>query len=463
MNTILRFFRSVFAKNNKKHIFQIKRLLKLEPPTPNLGLVLPSPGDTNWGNTVNSAFDTIDTWAGNVVLLAPNTDQIISSHNLTIDNNMTIVGHIVSPLTIHGSVADFIVDASGGVGFSYLIQSINVNNQSFTNTGVVQLLEPIHGDYAYIKATTGGTGGGGWAPIWFAGKSDGSTSTMLIMAPAGAATSGTNYSSGSIAFNGSYWTGSVTATDQWQITLILGTGVTPTSTLTLSHVTGPGNAFVDASGASILGADFVRTGDPKYATYYDDFLVGPVGFGQFNVGTPSGANWYITDNTDPNHPGILRVNTGTISGSGFGYWNGNFGPDMGYPGWMLESQVEISSLTGGIIWGFFTDQVWRTTSGACYFVYDSSVNGNWHIQTMSNNYDTGISVSANVWDKLTMKGDGTYVYCYINGTLVKTLTNSIEGFTPGAGRFGLMSITNSSVAVYGDLDYVVYQRGPLSR
>lgn len=215
---------------------------------------------------------------------------------------------------------------------------------------------------------------------------------------------------------------------------------------------------------ALKGPDFVRNGSPKYACLYDDFLTNPAQWAFFNLGSPSGGNAdYITDVGDPNHPGILRINTGTVSGSGMGFWNGNFGPGPGYANWTLESTVSVYSLTSGFAFGFFNSQIWGTTNSACYFMYDSTISPNWLIQALTHQYDSGVAVAANTFTKLTFTNDGTNIYFYINGVLVQTVSLATIGLGPGSGRLGGMCITRSAVTAYGDWDYILYSRGPLTR
>ena len=65
------------------------------------------------------------------------------------------------------------------------------------------------------------------------------------------ATSGTNYNSGLSKWNGSYWNGSVPATDSWSMNNVLGTGSDPASTLTFVHS--------GSSGAAALALPSVTT------------------------------------------------------------------------------------------------------------------------------------------------------------------------------------------------------------
>jgi hypothetical protein len=60
-----------------------------------------------------------------------------------------------------------------------------------------------------------------------------------------AATSGANHSSPSFGLEGTYWTGSASADDQWNWQNVMGTGTNPTSTLTLTHSGSSGFSTVD--------------------------------------------------------------------------------------------------------------------------------------------------------------------------------------------------------------------------
>jgi hypothetical protein len=61
----------------------------------------------------------------------------------------------------------------------------------------------------------------------------------------GTASGSGNFGSADVSTVGSYWTGSVAATDQWSIATVLGTGTNPTSTLTITHTGSSGKASID--------------------------------------------------------------------------------------------------------------------------------------------------------------------------------------------------------------------------
>lgn len=60
------------------------------------------------------------------------------------------------------------------------------------------------------------------------------------------ATVGANQSGPGISFLGEYWNGSLSTVDVWQIQNVLGAGTNPTSTLTISHISGtPGTLLIN--------------------------------------------------------------------------------------------------------------------------------------------------------------------------------------------------------------------------
>lgn len=71
-----------------------------------------------------------------------------------------------------------------------------------------------------------------------------------------AATNSANQSSNSLSLQGTYWNGSSSATDQWTIQDIVGTGTNPTSTLTFSHSGSSGAASVSLGSIALSAGTF---------------------------------------------------------------------------------------------------------------------------------------------------------------------------------------------------------------
>jgi hypothetical protein len=68
------------------------------------------------------------------------------------------------------------------------------------------------------------------------------------------ATSGSNFYSPNVVWNGTYWNGTASAADDWIMQDVLGTGTNPTSTLTFSHSSSTtGAATVSIPNASLTG------------------------------------------------------------------------------------------------------------------------------------------------------------------------------------------------------------------
>jgi len=90
-----------------------------------------------------------------------------------------------------------------------------------------------------------------------------SSSGNLTLSWNNPATSGANFASPLINFDGNYWTGTASAADQWQVQAVLGSGSNPTSTLTLGHSGSSGAATVSVpnlTDAALTSGNCVQAG-----------------------------------------------------------------------------------------------------------------------------------------------------------------------------------------------------------
>jgi hypothetical protein len=86
-----------------------------------------------------------------------------------------------------------------------------------------------------------------------ASVADTSSSTIgLLVENTTAATSGANQSSSQLAVSAQYWNGSATATDEWTVQDVLGTGTNPNSTLTFVHTGSSGTATVSLPASTTI-------------------------------------------------------------------------------------------------------------------------------------------------------------------------------------------------------------------
>lgn len=121
----------------------------------------------------------------------------------------------------------------------------------------------------------------GWQTYASAGTGTNPATTLNFYAPANLntanvlfginpstiATSGTNYSSPKIDARGSIWNGSSGVGDDWTIQNVVGTGTSPTSTLTFAHSGSTGSAAVQMPAATFVsGAAEVCNNGPCWTT-----------------------------------------------------------------------------------------------------------------------------------------------------------------------------------------------------
>lgn len=106
-----------------------------------------------------------------------------------------------------------------------------------------------------------------------------------------AATSAANFNSGVFQTQGSYWTGSAAANDDWTVTDVMGTGANPSSTLTFAHTGSSGSAFVNIPNiiASTVSTTTFTSGTINTNTYTGNVSVPPVLTPGTAAGSGSGA------------------------------------------------------------------------------------------------------------------------------------------------------------------------------
>jgi len=86
----------------------------------------------------------------------------------------------------------------------------------------------------------------------------------LTMQQPTAATGGANQSSNVYSLQGTFWNGSASATDTWQLQIVLGAGTNPTSTLTLTHSGSSGAANFSVPGNHTIGGTLGVTGEASF-------------------------------------------------------------------------------------------------------------------------------------------------------------------------------------------------------
>lgn len=155
--------------------------------------------------------------------------------------------------------------------YSDLGVTLNANPVILDSTGSATIYMQL-ASYKLVLKTFGGTNCATGSTLWTQDNVNPATALTsfpgivdtgaFTMQQSTAATSGANQSSNNFQIQGNYWTGSASATDQWQLQDVLGTGSNPTSTLTFSHsgssgavsVSFPSAALSGISSATITGA-----------------------------------------------------------------------------------------------------------------------------------------------------------------------------------------------------------------
>jgi hypothetical protein len=211
-----------------------------------------------------------------------------------------------------------------------------------------------------------------------------------------------------------------------------------------SDATKIGLSNFDSSQFSVDANGFVHItsgGDLPIATqseYFDDLVYDwdaslTTPRGPFNFITNSGVQWEVADAT--NHPGILRLNTTSTSGS-FRYSSSSdltgTGPAIGQYGITWEWMMRIHTLSAanptyilylGYWDGSFNDPLTSASNGV-FFRYTHSTNsGNWTINTKSGGATTTANTSTAAdteWHryKITVDAAGTSVGFFIDNVQV---------------------------------------------
>lgn len=179
--------------------------------------------------------------------------------------------------------------------------------------------------------------------------------------------------------------------------------------------------------------------------------------------------------TEANHPGILRFSTGT-NAAGFGVTgidNANDNEVLFGSGetWRGEASLRIPTLSGSgqtfVILAGFLDALTSDPVDGCYFRYTDTVNsGRWQGECADagvSSCDTGITVAASTWYRLTVIVAGGQATFYVNGASTCTVSSNIPstagnetGFNAGIRKTGGTTARNL------DIDYLE-MRAQLSR
>lgn len=143
------------------------------------------------------------------------------------------------------------------------------------------------------------------------------------------ATSGANYSLPPITLSGTYWNGTASANDQWNLQPVLGTGTNPSSTLTFTHTGTSGSATVSIPNAALTGTPTA----PTPASVISTTQIPTTAY----VGT-----WYAPL-ASPTFTGTVTAPTLKLSGT-----NTMTHVPRAYPAW---HQAPSTSITTGVTFG----------------------------------------------------------------------------------------------------------------
>lgn len=161
----------------------------------------------------------------------------------------------------------------------------------------------------------------------------------------------------------------------------------------------------------------------------------------------SGGGAYVNNSTycgqDVDHPGVVRVDTGTTSGGYCHIYRSLYSHLLG-SGWTFEALIQLRNDATGFVarigWGDGTAAA-DHTDGA-YFEYDKATSANWRIVTASNTtrnkQTTSTAVTFSTWIRLKIVwNSATDVQFYVNGTSVGSSTSGTGGtgtWATGSGR-----------------------------
>jgi hypothetical protein len=211
--------------------------------------------------------------------------------------------------------------------------------------------------------------------------------------------------------------------------------------------------------------------------YHNDFI-NPVttttsdGAGVILVANGSGATCTTVSTPATNRVGIAQTTTGTTSTGRVAIATANAPVRLSGGAWLYTADVKVVQLSTSterfaLLIGFLGNYTTVNQTNAVYFLYDqsgvstsSSASANWQCATVSNSSrtitnTTGVAVSAGTFVRLQIlvNSDGTSVGFYINGTLVKTETNTIPTAANREVGFGALTVKSAHVSVPALVQY----------
>jgi len=192
-----------------------------------------------------------------------------------------------------------------------------------------------------------------------------------------------------------------------------------------------------------------------------DFL-SPGDFSNYgNIGSPSGGSVGVgAGNGDSSHPGQAVISTGNTINTGYSWSVSGTGnqptPTNSAGAWRYEFNVYLSSTSNlRCRFGLLVSPNNDPPANGMWIQYDSSVNGDWHTQTVASStitdVDSSVAVSSGQWYRLTAIWNGkNALNFYINGVQVSSHTTNLyngNGAVLGANAIALASSSPASVYV----------------
>jgi hypothetical protein len=209
----------------------------------------------------------------------------------------------------------------------------------------------------------------------------------------------------------------------------------------------------------------------QYMKDWDDGTVIATG----SIGSPSGQSCTIVSSgsaQDVNHPGVLVVASGTVSGAGEacspapGFHAPISNLNSGAP-WSLTNLVFTPTLPSTSGYAFqvgtgttLTANPWTTGTGF-YLSATNAVPNDWYCEYGSTLVDTGVAASTTAWTKLDVVANGTVVTWLINGLATSSgCTGVAQSSMPSSVQniaWTSTSFTNGT-SFSLNVDYTLFQR-----
>jgi hypothetical protein len=203
-----------------------------------------------------------------------------------------------------------------------------------------------------------------------------------------------------------------------------------------------------------------------YSQLFDDFY-SVAAVSRLPVGSPVGDGCTSGIPTSINHPGILNVSSGTVSGTGVdcSYAGANYTVDDALAwSWEADATVPVQPGTTAASYSIGmtnATSVSPSVNGIYFYLSSTNTNvNNWYCAYAGKPtlVDTGVAQVTNAYHRFTMQSDGTTLSWYIDGKQVcNTALTNINASYQSVGMF--MAVTNTpSTGVSLLVDYLSFQR-----